>query len=330
MAKTQQHAGHAWPDDDAQHAQQLRKLLRQRNRLSAVYVCPMDPEVRESKPGACPKCGMALEPETLAAPATRIEYVCPMHPEIVRDEPGSCPICGMALEPRTVTLEDAPNPELVDMTRRFWISAALSLPLFIAGDVGHAAGPTLAAFSSRRVCSRGFSSSSPRRWCSGAAGRSIERGWHSIVNRSLNMFTLDRHRRGRGLSVQRRGNSLPGYLSGIILWPQRHRCGLLRGGGDHHHPGAAGSGARAARAQPNQQRDQSSSRAIAEDRPIDSPRRQRRRRSVGPSSKSAIACEFAPARKFRLTASSLRARLRSMNRWSPASQFRSKNPKEAK
>src|SRR5918993_2347973 len=99
--------------------------------VGAEYICPMDPEVRESKPGACPKCGMALEPQSPTAPASRIEYVCPMHPEIVRDEPGSCPICGMALEPRTATLDDAPNPELVDMTRRFWISAALSLPLFI-------------------------------------------------------------------------------------------------------------------------------------------------------------------------------------------------------
>src|SRR5690242_20083871 len=94
------------------------------------YVCPMDLEVRESKPGACPKCGMALEAEVSAAPALKTEYVCPMHPEIVRSEPGSCPICGMALEPRTVTLEEAANPELTDMTRRFWVSAALSLPLF--------------------------------------------------------------------------------------------------------------------------------------------------------------------------------------------------------
>ena len=70
----------------------------------SVYVCPMDPEVRESKPGPCPKCGMALEPAAPAAPSVKTEYVCPMHPEIVRPEPGACPICGMALEPRTVTL----------------------------------------------------------------------------------------------------------------------------------------------------------------------------------------------------------------------------------
>ncbi|MGH7811692.1 MAG: heavy metal-binding domain-containing protein, partial [Candidatus Binatia bacterium] len=90
-----------------------------------TYVCPMDPEVREAKPGACPKCGMALEPAAPAAPAVKTEYVCPMHPEIVRSEPGSCPICGMALEPRVVTLDEQ-NPELDDMTRRFLWSLVLT------------------------------------------------------------------------------------------------------------------------------------------------------------------------------------------------------------
>ena len=92
------------------------------------YTCPMDPQVHQSGPGACPKCGMALEPSTIAGPQTKTQYVCPMHPEIVRDEPGACPICGMALEPRTVTLEEEANPEYVDMKRRFWISVALLRP----------------------------------------------------------------------------------------------------------------------------------------------------------------------------------------------------------
>lgn len=64
------------------------------------YTCPMHPEVRQQGPGACPKCGMALEPVAPSASQT-LDYVCPMHPEIVRSEPGNCPICGMALEPRT-------------------------------------------------------------------------------------------------------------------------------------------------------------------------------------------------------------------------------------
>src|SRR5437667_5024467 len=70
-----------------------------------AYVCPMCPEVRQSKPGPCPSCGMALESETLAA-LTKTEYTCPMHAQIVRQEPGNCPICGMALEPRMVTAVD--------------------------------------------------------------------------------------------------------------------------------------------------------------------------------------------------------------------------------
>src|SRR5208282_3842399 len=92
-----------------------------------AYVCPMCPEIRQAAPGPCPKCGMALDPELTVA-ANKTEYTCPMHPEIVRTEPGSCPICGMALEPRAATVEED-NPELRDMTRRFWISLALTAPL---------------------------------------------------------------------------------------------------------------------------------------------------------------------------------------------------------
>src|ERR1041385_3116529 len=95
----------------------------------AAYVCPMDPEVESDRPGACPKCGMALEPAMPAAP--KQAWTCPMHPEVMQDRPGSCPKCGMALEPAVATEED--NPELRDMTRRFWASAALSLPLLAVG-----------------------------------------------------------------------------------------------------------------------------------------------------------------------------------------------------
>ena len=65
----------------------------------------------------------------MSAKSNVIEYTCPMHPQIVRSEPGNCPICGMALEPRNATAED--NSELKDMTRRFWISAALAVPVFV-------------------------------------------------------------------------------------------------------------------------------------------------------------------------------------------------------
>src|SRR5262249_25877587 len=77
------------------------------------------------------------DPEKYLAPAKQedlpqdVEYTCPMHPEIVKIGPGNCPICGMALEPKIVTLDDGPDPELVDMTRRFWICAALAIPIIL-------------------------------------------------------------------------------------------------------------------------------------------------------------------------------------------------------
>jgi P-type Cu+ transporter len=155
----------------------------------AVYVCPMDPEVHQSKPGACPKCGMALERESPSAPALKTEYVCPMHPEIVRPEPGSCPICGMALERRTVSLEEEANPELVDMTRRFWISAVLSTPLLLFAMVEFIPGqPVHRWFSPHALNWFQLALASPVVLWGGWPF--FQRGWASIVNRSLNMFTL--------------------------------------------------------------------------------------------------------------------------------------------
>jgi len=154
-----------------------------------AYVCPMDPEVREDYPGACPKCGMALEPTLPLAPATRVEYSCPMHPQIVRPGPGSCPICGMALEPRTVIAEEAENPELVSMTRRFWTSAALTIPVLALGMSDLVPDQPLQHFLTMRAMD----------WIELALATPVvlwggwpffERGWASLVNRSLNMFTL--------------------------------------------------------------------------------------------------------------------------------------------
>jgi len=97
---------------------------------SKIYTCPMHPEVELLNPGSCPKCGMALEAKGLPVVESKFEYTCPMHPEIVQDHPGSCPKCGMALEAKTIHLEEK-NEELADMSRRFWISTALALPVFI-------------------------------------------------------------------------------------------------------------------------------------------------------------------------------------------------------
>jgi Cu+-exporting ATPase len=151
------------------------------------YTCPMDPEVRQKGPGACPKCGMALEPVDVA-PATKTEWTCPMHPEIVRDAPGSCPICGMALEPRVVTLEER-NPELDDMTRRFRWSLVVTAPIlafmiseFLPGHPLQRALPhgamnwILLVLATQVVLWGGWPF--------------FVRGWASVVNRHLNMFTL--------------------------------------------------------------------------------------------------------------------------------------------
>jgi len=96
-----------------------------------IYTCPMHPEIRQKGPGSCPKCGMALEPLVPKISAVKTEWTCPMHPEIIQDKPGSCPKCGMALESKTVSAEEEENPELINMTHRFKISAILTIPVLI-------------------------------------------------------------------------------------------------------------------------------------------------------------------------------------------------------
>jgi len=150
------------------------------------YICPMCPEVWSADPAACPSCGMALEAAEIG-PRTKVQYTCPMHPEIVRDEPGDCPICGMALEPVTVALEDAPNPELVDMTRRFRIGALFAVPLlFIAmGEMLPGLHGLLAAPWMKWLQ---LALAVPVVLWAGAPF--FQRGWRSLQTMNLNMFTL--------------------------------------------------------------------------------------------------------------------------------------------
>ncbi|MGH7391513.1 MAG: copper-transporting P-type ATPase [Candidatus Rokuibacteriota bacterium] len=154
-----------------------------------LSTCPMHPEVRHIGPGVCPTCGMALEPAAPAPTPTRTQWTCPMHPQIVRDGPGSCPICGMALEPMTVRAAGGPDPELVDMTRRFWIGLALTLPLlaFMLADM--LPGEPLRRLVPARVSAwlQLLLATPVVLW---AGWPFFVRGWASIVNRSLNMFTL--------------------------------------------------------------------------------------------------------------------------------------------
>jgi cation transport ATPase/YHS domain-containing protein len=157
---------------------------------ATVWTCPMHPEVRQDHPGSCPKCGMALEPAAPTGPTTKVEYTCPMHPEIVRDEPGTCPICGMALEPRTVTVEEPPNPELADMSRRFWVSLLLSLPVFLLAMADMVPGLPLHFLHEHMALVNWVQlvlATPVVLWCGWPF---FFRAWQSVVHASPNMFTL--------------------------------------------------------------------------------------------------------------------------------------------
>jgi Cu+-exporting ATPase len=160
-----------------------------------THICPMCPDVRQQGPGACPSCGMALEPEAIQPLPTRTEYTCPMHPEIVQDAPGDCPKCGMALEPRTITVEEK-NAELVNMTRRFWVSTVLAFPVFILAMLTDMAPGVLpAGLSLQSIQWVEFALATPVVLWGGWPF--FVRGWQSVVTWNLNMFTLI----GLGVSV---------------------------------------------------------------------------------------------------------------------------------
>ena len=184
------------------------------------YVCPMHPEVRQDHPGRCPKCGMALVPEghapqgrghsvhghghgkdrlqpKAAATFDRVPagwngpvYVCPMHPEVRQTEPGSCPICGMGLERDAASAaDDAPNPELIDFTRRMWVGVALTVPL-LALTMGPMVGLGFlrGMMAERTAMLVELALGTPVvLWCGWPF---LTRGWVSFVTLNLNMFSL--------------------------------------------------------------------------------------------------------------------------------------------
>ena len=155
----------------------------------AVYTCPMHPEIQQDHPGPCPKCGMALEAigDPLAA-VTRTEYTCPMHPEVVQDHPGNCPKCGMSLESRSVDVEET-NEELIDMFRRFRVSAVLALPVFILAMIADLAPGWLPeSLTMHTVQWMEFGLATPVVLWGGWPF--FVRGWQSVVSWNLNMFTL--------------------------------------------------------------------------------------------------------------------------------------------
>ena len=152
------------------------------------YICPMCPEVSQIGPGACPSCGMVLDPAAPQAPASKTEYVCPMHPEVLKDEPGDCPICGMALEPRTVAVEEDTS-ELDYMSRRLWVSTLFAIPVFFSAMAAEFWPQTVAEIINP----------SSRQWLEMILATPVVlwggwiffvRCWKSLVTRNLNMFTL--------------------------------------------------------------------------------------------------------------------------------------------
>jgi len=171
-----------------------------------TYVCPMDPEVRESSPVPCPICGMALEPET-------VEYTCPMHPEIVRDGPGNCPICGMALEPRAIAgLHEEDDSELRSMQRRLWVGVALSVPLLVLSMAVMPAKLPLGWHAWLQ-----FVLATPAVLWGGWPF--FQRGWASVVNRRLNMFTLIAMGTGAAYFYSVVAALLPGILPDSVRRP---------------------------------------------------------------------------------------------------------------
>ena len=147
----------------------------------------MCPGEESDGPGICSCCGMALEGAAL--PLRETKFICPMHAEIEQDEPGDCPICGMALEPSVIQADEAPDPELISMNRRFWFGGALALPLLFIAMSDMIPGESLQQFASARLWT----------WMQFALAAPIVlwggwpffvRGWRSVANGNLNMFTL--------------------------------------------------------------------------------------------------------------------------------------------
>ncbi len=177
---------------------------------SNQYTCPMHPEIVQDHPGTCPKCGMSLEPMSPGVTPAKAEWTCPMHPEIVRDAPGNCPICGMALEPRTVTgTGEEESSEFRDMRHRFIVSVILTAPVFVLAMAHMIPGRPLDLLGSPLTLKYyEFLLATPVVLWGGWPF--FVRGWQSVVNRSLNMFTLI----GLGVAVA--------YLYSVVamLFPQ--------------------------------------------------------------------------------------------------------------
>ena len=194
---------------------------------------------------------------SIAPPAPTVAgviYTCPMHPQIRQVGPGNCPICGMTLEPVKATAEVGENHELTDMTRRFWVGFALTVPVFVLEMGGHIPALGMHELVSPQVSTWiQFALSTPVvLW---AGWPFFQRAWASIVHRSLNMFSLIALGHGLGLPLQSlcdlRARPVPGWISRH----GRHGPRLFRSRGGDHRSRVAGPGARIARPRADRRRD---------------------------------------------------------------------------
>lgn len=154
----------------------------------AKYFCSMCPGVESDNPGDCPKCGMALERNPAWKAAVKTIYTCPMHPEIEQDHPGDCPKCGMTLVPKAGTAEtEEDDGELNDMTRRMWIGALLSLPVFLLAMAHLFPGAPHWITGSVSRWTQFILSTPVVLW---AGAPVFRRGWRSLLTHHFNMWTL--------------------------------------------------------------------------------------------------------------------------------------------
>ena len=195
------HDCHTHTDADASHSHDQTKHHQEghghshsnsvKPSASAKYYCPMCPGIESDEPGDCPKCGMRLERNPAYREKGSTTWTCPMHPEVQQDHPGQCPKCGMDLEPMTPTGDDADEEyrEILSLKRKTIVAGVLTVPILLLAFDSMIPGLSFEAMLSSRL--QGwleFILATPViLW---AGGMFFARGWRSIVNRSLNMFTL--------------------------------------------------------------------------------------------------------------------------------------------
>ena len=196
---------------EQQHQAHLHKPAPEKQPLSGKYFCPMCEGVESNKLGTCPKCGMALESARPATARRTVIYTCPMHPEIEQDGPGTCSKCGMDLEPKTVGPGiDEDDSELRNMTRRFWVAFAATIPVLLLAMSPMLGVPADQWLGATRYLWLQLLLSTPVVLWGGWPF--FERGWRSIVTWNLNMFTLIAIGTGAAYSYSLIAVLLPGII----------------------------------------------------------------------------------------------------------------------